>query len=165
VLRGRARTRCPRRRTGSRVRRRALKETLLLHFKRDSLRDIAQSCYAEEISRDQLASFAARLDRLAQRDDVAAVALLNAAADELAELAEAVVVKLGVTRRQLKVSHGGGVFKSRLLLRRFAASVKARLPKAEVVAPRFGPDVGALLLAYRDAGHKITERLLGNLHD
>jgi N-acetylglucosamine kinase-like BadF-type ATPase len=144
---------------------RALKETLRLHFKRDSLRDIAQSCYAEEISRDQLASFAARLDRLAQRDDVAAVALLNAAADELAELAEAVVVKLGVTRRQLKVSHGGGVFKSRLLLRRFAASVKARLPKAEVVAPRFGPDVGALLLAYRDAGHKITERLLGNLHD
>lgn len=140
-----------------------LRAALLLHFKRNSLRRIAQDFYAGIISREQLASFALRLDRLARRGDMMAVELLEGAAEALAEMAGAVAEALAVTRRQLRVSYGGGVFRSRLLMKCFAAAVKRRLPKGEVVAPRFGPDRGALLLAYQDAGRKITERLLSNL--
>jgi N-acetylglucosamine kinase-like BadF-type ATPase len=143
----------------------ALKEALLLHFKRESLTAVAQECYVGELSRDQLASFTWRLDRLAQRGDEAAARLFERAADDLAEMAEAVAVKLGAARRVVRISYSGGVFKSRLVVRRFASAVRERLPKANVVTPRFGPEIGALLLAYQDAGRKVTERLLTNLND
>jgi hypothetical protein len=32
-----------------------------------------------------------------------------------------------------------------------------------IIAPRFDPAIGALLLAYRAAGREVTERLLLNL--
>jgi hypothetical protein len=41
--------------------------------------------------------------------------------------------------------------------------VKMELPDAEIIPPRFGPDVGALLLAYRQAGKKITATLLESI--
>ena len=67
------------------------------------------------------------------------------------------------TRRRVQVSYGGGVFNSKFLLRQFKATVKQLSPKAHVVAPLFGPDGGALLLAYRNAGKKISKQLLKNM--
>lgn len=136
---------------------------LLTHFKRDSLKDIAEDFYAGIISRDQLASFTTRVDRLARQGDEIALSLLHQAAADLAELAEATASKLGATRRRIHVSYSGGVFNSKLLLRQFKISVKSLLPKAQIIAPHFGPDIGALLLAYRNADKKITKQLLKNL--
>jgi N-acetylglucosamine kinase-like BadF-type ATPase len=141
-----------------------LKTALLTYFKRDSLKAIAEDFYAGFISRDQLASFTMRLDRLARQGEEVSLNLLNQAAVELAQLAEATVNKLGATRRRIPVSYGGGVFKSKLLLRQFKAAVKQLLPKAPIVAPHFGPESGALLLAYRNAGKKISKQLLKNLN-
>lgn len=136
---------------------------LLTHFKRDHLQSIAEDFYAGTISREQIASFTTRLDRLARQGDEIALGFLRQAADDLAELAEATVIKLGATRRRLHVSYGGSVFSSKLLLRQFKMTVKQRLPKAQVVAPHFEPDGGALLLAYRNAGKKISKQLLKNM--
>lgn len=137
---------------------------LLTHFKRDRLKTIAEDFYAGIISRDQLASFTTRVDRLAKQGDEIALSFLQQAASALAELAEATANKLGATRRRTQISYGGGVFNSKLLLRQFKATVKALLPKAQVVAPHYGPDIGALLLAYRNADKKITKQLLKNLN-
>lgn len=136
---------------------------LLTHFKRDHLKAIAEDFYAGIISRDQLASFTTRVDRLAKQGDEIALGLLQQAAADLAELAEATAIRLGATRRRIQVSYGGGVFNSKLLLRQFKNGVKELLPKAHVVAPHYGPDIGALLLAYRNADKKITKQLLKNL--
>lgn len=136
---------------------------LLTHFKRDSLKAIAEDFYTGVISRDQLASFTTRLDRLARQGDEIALRFFQQAAEDLAELAEATVLKLGATRRRVQVSYGGGMFNSKLLLRQFKTTVKQLLPKAQIVAPHFGPDEGALLLAYRNAGKKISKQLLKNL--
>ena len=141
----------------------ALKTALLTHFKRDMLKVIAEDFYAGAISRDQIASVTTRLDRLARQGDEIATSFLQQAAADLAELAEATVIKLGATRRRVQVSYGGGVFNSKLLLRQFKTIVKQLLPKAQVVAPHFGPDGGALLLAYRNTGKKISKQLLKNL--
>ncbi len=137
---------------------------LLTHFKRDSLKAIAEDFYAGIISRDQLASFTTRVDRLAKQGDEIALSFLQQAAADLAELAEATALKLGATRRRVQISYGGGVFNSKLLLRQFKAAVKELLPKAQVVAPHAGPDIGALLLAYRNAGKKVSKQLLKNLN-
>lgn len=141
----------------------AFRTALLTHFKRDSLKAIAEDFYADLITRDQLASFTLRVDRLARQGDEIAVSFLQQAATDLAELAEATALKLGATRRRVQVSYSGGIFNSKLLLRQFKSRVKELLPKAQVVAPHYGPDIGALLLAYRNAEKKITRQLLKNL--
>lgn len=140
-----------------------IRTALLTHFKRDTLKGIAEDFYAGIISRDQIASFTTRLDRLARQNDEIAMRLLHQAATDLAELAEATVIKLGATRRRVQVSYGGGVFNSKPLLRQFKTAVKQLIPKAQIVTPYFGPDGGALLLAYRNAGKKISKQLLKNL--
>ncbi|MFN0108093.1 MAG: N-acetylglucosamine kinase [Blastocatellia bacterium] len=139
----------------------ALNDELLAHFKFSSLKEIAEEFYAGLLSRDRLASFAAKVSKVAGRKDPAAIEVLDVAAEALAALAIACVNRLG--GRALKVSYGGGVFKSRLILNAFAEMVLDELPDAEIVAPRFKSEVGALLLAYRQAGKKITPKLLANI--
>lgn len=141
----------------------ALAAALQAHFRRGSLHLIAVDYYAGEISRDRLASFAARVGRLAERGSEAALEILDDAARELAEMAAAAAARLEVGDAPVMVSYGGGVFRSRRLLRRFTAEVIGRVPRAAIVAPRFGPEVGALLLAYREAGKMITRALLANV--
>ncbi|MDX2041138.1 MAG: BadF/BadG/BcrA/BcrD ATPase family protein [Acidobacteriota bacterium] len=141
----------------------ALNAELLMHFKQPNLKAIAEDFYAGTLSRDRLASFAAKVGRLANRKDPAAVEILDVAAEALADLAIACVKRLEL--QSAKISFGGGVFKSRLLLEAFAGMVLSELPDAKIVHPRFAPEIGALLLAYRQAGKKITSKLLGTLSE
>src|SRR5262249_11464666 len=131
-----------------------LQRALLKHFKRAQIETIIEDFYAGSISRDQLAAFAVRLAALAERGEKTAQALIDQAARDLAGLAEVTIKRLSVPR-SLNVSHGGGVFRSKRLLKRFVAEVEHRLRGTRVVAPRFGPAVGALLLAYRQSGKQI----------
>ncbi len=140
-----------------------LTASLLKHFKRRSLKAIAEDVYAGVLSRDELASFAAKVGELAEQGDITAKGLIDKAAFELFRLAMVTVRKLKLEHQPLKISYGGGVFKSRRLLARFTAELSVELPLAQVVAPRFGPEIGALLLAYRQAGKKITPKLLDSL--
>lgn len=139
----------------------ALNAEFLSFFKRPSLKAIAEDFYAGELSRDKLASFAARVGKLADRKDPASVEIIEVAAEALAEMAIACANRLGLYTG--RISFGGGVFKSKLVLKLFVEIVSAELPDAEIVLPRFGPEIGALLLAYRQAGRKITPKLLANI--
>jgi N-acetylglucosamine kinase-like BadF-type ATPase len=138
-----------------------LKRPLLSYFKKTNLKAIAEDVYAGVISRDRLASFATRVGQLAERGDGTARGLIDKAAMNLAMLAATTAARLRLTQKNVKISYGGGVFKSKRLLMRFKAElIFDLLPHAEIVAPRFPPDVGALLLAYRQAGKNLTPRLL-----
>ncbi len=139
-----------------------LQAALLAHFARPDLIAISEDVYAEAISRAQLAGFAAVAAALAERGDTAAQQLIDQAADDLAELAAAVSARLQAPQL-LAVSYHGGVFNRARLFAQFTAAVARRLPQARIVAPRFGAAVGALLLAYRQAGRVITPQLLDQL--
>lgn len=143
----------------------ALKKDLLRHFRRTSLKAIAKDFYAGLISRDELAAFAVRVGKLAERGDGTARGLMDKAAWALVGLAMTTVRRLKLEQKPVEISYGGGVFKSRRLLARFTAELTVELPHAQVVAPRFGPDIGALLLAYRQAGKMITPKLLENISE
>lgn len=140
-----------------------LKKMLLAHFKRPNLKAIAEDFYAGVITRERLSSFATLVGKLAEKEEGMARGLLDKAAFELARMAMRTVGRLGLTNKAVRISYGGGMFKSRRLLARFNAEITVELPKAQVVAPQFGPEVGALLLAYRQAGKKITPKLLENI--
>lgn len=140
-----------------------LKKDLLRHFRRASLKAITEDFYAGVLSRDELASFAASVGKLAERGDGQARGLMEKAAWGLVGLAMTTVRRLRLERKPVEISYGGGVFNSRRLLARFSAELTIELPQVRVVAPRFGPEIGALLLAYRQAGKTITPKLLENI--
>jgi N-acetylglucosamine kinase-like BadF-type ATPase len=140
----------------------ALQVALLKHFKCTAIEQIIENVYAHEISRERLASFAVKVAALAERKEPTAQAIIDTAAADLSELADATAQRLGLTK-PFHVSYSGGVFKSRRLLAGFTANIAQRLPQATVVEPRFGPDLGALLLAYRQAGKRLTPKLLDAL--
>ena len=139
----------------------ALSKELLTHFKRPTLKAIAEDFYAGQLSRDRLATVSARVSKLADRKDPAAVEIISAAAESLAEMALSCANRLELFAG--KISFGGGVFKSRLVMTLFSEIVMSELPDSEILAPRFEPEVGALLLAYRQAGKKVTPKLLANI--
>lgn len=140
-----------------------LKTALLSHFKRKTLKSIVKDFYAGLLSRDQLASFAARAGQMADADDPVALKIISLAACELAELAVTTALRLDFSERPIRVSYGGGVFSNRLLLSRFAAELSIWLSNTQIVKPRFAPDVGALLIAYRQAEKKLTPKLLAKI--
>lgn len=144
-----------------------LTPALRKYFKRDSLKAIAEDVYAGVLTRDRLASFATKVSQLADRKDDASQEILEVAAENLAEMAISVVFKLGLeqSKQTVPVSFGGGVFNSRRVLRVFAELVQETLPRVQVVPPQFGPEVGALLLAYRQAGRKTTPKLLTQISE
>jgi N-acetylglucosamine kinase-like BadF-type ATPase len=140
-----------------------LRTLLLSFFQKHNARDIAEDFYIDRISRDQLAAFALPLCELAERGNRSALEILEAAAQDLSEMAEAAAARLGAENEKIRVSFGGGVFKSTIVQVRFTSLVKSRLCRAEIAAPHFGADVGALLLAYRLAGTEITTELIETL--
>jgi N-acetylglucosamine kinase-like BadF-type ATPase len=107
--------------------------------------------YTPEWPRSRVARLAQTVDRLAEESDPVAFAILECAAEDLAELAAAVRVQLFREEETALVSWTGGVFESRILRERFRALTSA-------IPPRYGPAQGALLLAWRAAGVHVTPR-------
>jgi N-acetylglucosamine kinase-like BadF-type ATPase len=142
-----------------------LTPALLSHFKRKALKEVIEAFYAGTLSRDRLASFAPRVGKLAEQGETPAEEIIDHAACALAEMAVVTALRLDFAQRPIYISYSGDVFNNTRLLTRFAAEVSIWLSRTQIVKPRFGPDVGALLLAYRQAGKKANARLLANLED
>jgi N-acetylglucosamine kinase-like BadF-type ATPase len=111
--------------------------------------------YTPEWPRQRVAGLAQVVDRMAEDGDPTAVGLLHHAAQDLALLVASVRRQLFAEAELARVAWIGGVFRSSTLLDRFRVLIGLRENTA-CAAPLHGPAVGALLLAYRKAGVKVT---------
>ncbi|MFN0087709.1 MAG: N-acetylglucosamine kinase [Blastocatellia bacterium] len=142
----------------------ALVPVLLSHFKRKTIKEIIEDFYTGRLSRDRLASAATRIGWLAERDEIlSAQEILDHAACVLAEMAVVTALRLEFAERPIRISYGGGVFRNTRVLTRFAAEISIWLSHTQIVKPRYLPEIGAVILAYRQAGKSTTARLLANL--
>jgi len=119
-----------------------------------SINDLLHRCYTREFPRPRVASLATLVNHAAESGDPVALEILDTAARELALLAVAVRGQLFGAGEPTLVTYSGGVFGSRILLRRFRDWMTAQAG-VRVTAPAFavhGAAVGALLEAYRAAG-------------
>jgi N-acetylglucosamine kinase-like BadF-type ATPase len=139
-----------------------LTEQLLSFFECKSLHELTLKVYADEITREKLASFAEQVHQVAGHGDKVAMQIIEGGARQLALLAVATAVRL-IFDERVPVAVVGGIFRSKLTRVFFKAALSQSLPAAKVILPRFNPTIGALLLAYRQAGIELTERLLSNL--
>lgn len=109
--------------------------------------------YTADYPRSRVATFARVVDECAMAGDHVARGILCHAAGHLATLIHHVRENIFKPRDEVLVSYIGGAFKSRILLDRFRKLVRAQ-GQNRVQAPALGPAAGALLAAYRAAGHR-----------
>jgi len=120
----------------------------LAFFNKESLRAIGRGFYVGDPSRDRVAAFASTAMRSKALRELA-----YAGADRLAVLARAAVER-GFAP---EIALAGGVFDDDGFRQRVRAAILEHMPSAHVVAARYSPAAGALLLAYRALGLDIGE--------
>lgn len=137
-----------------------LGQLALEYFGQANLRSLALAIYSEDISRDRFASFAERVHQAAVEGDRVACAIVELAGRSLALLVATVAERLQLTPDETRVACVGGVLRGALAHEAFASELKERLPSGHIIAPRFDPAIGALLLAYRADERSLTDELL-----
>jgi N-acetylglucosamine kinase-like BadF-type ATPase len=109
-------------------------------------------------ARSRLAQLARLVSAAAADGDAQAAALLTRAGEELALLAAGVARQLRLpTDVAVEVSYTGGVFEAGdAVTGALRAAMAGALPNAALVAPRFGPELGAAMYAARLAGARLA---------
>lgn len=110
----------------------------------------------DQVSRkplDKLPAVFPAVANAAEAGDEAARGVLHAAAESLASLAGAVIVRLGLSETEFALGHVGGVFgRASCFDRRVDERLASQAPRAQLVSPRFSPAVAAARRALRQAG-------------
>ena len=137
-------------------------EIVLEFFKRAEIREITDDFYNGKISRDEMASLAKRAHEAAAKGNQTIRAQILHGVEVLTESVKRVAEKLNF-QSNFPVAGVGGMFRAALTNEFFVNSLAEKTPSAEFVKPRFGPAIGALLLAYKGTKIEISANLLNNL--
>jgi glucosamine kinase len=132
----------------------SLRARLLDHTGKRNINDLMHRCYTAEFPRPRVASLSTLVTHAAESGDPEALEILDTAARELALLAIAVRGQLFAPAEATLVTYSGGVFRSRIVLRRFRdwMASEAGVRVTPPVSSAYGGAVGALLEAYRAVG-------------
>ena len=137
-------------------------ELVLEFFGRAGIRDLTDDFYNGKVSRDEIAALARRAHEAAAGGSEIIAREIERGARTLAESVRSVAARLNFGAG-FPVSGVGGMFRAPLMNRYFEAALAEKVPRAQTVKPRFGAGLGAVLVAYRQAGIEISEELLSNL--
>lgn len=141
-----------------------LTDLILAGFECQTLRELHHKIYSGALSRDRLARAASMVGRAASQGDAVAIRILANAGDELGRAVAAVLTRLEMTAAPVPVAPIGGVFNSgRLVTGPLLARVHQTNPQAYLTPPRFIPAIGAAILALREGGIMVDERILAAL--
>ncbi len=124
---------------------------LLEHFGLATLRALQHAVAHGEVSRAALAGAAPVVLAAADDGDRVGDEVRRAAVGALGRLAHLAQRGLGAARN-VRIAPSGGVFRNAGVLERWKWNVREYERAATLVAPRYAPVFGALLLAYRAAG-------------
>lgn len=139
-------------------------EMVLDFFKRREIRELTDDFYNGKVSRDEIAGLAKRAHETAASGNQAIRRQIFYGAGVLTESVFRVAEKLNFSG-SFPVAGVGGMFRADLMNEYFEKSLREKSPNARFIKPRFGPAIGALLLAYKQGKIKITEDLLRNLDE
>jgi N-acetylglucosamine kinase-like BadF-type ATPase len=128
-----------------------LREMLLSETGAADANDLMHRFYTIDFPRPLIASYSKLVDAAANNGDSVARNLIVNAAQQLATAVSAVRMQLFDRGEQAKTAYIGGVFKSEMLRERFRLLVELEDGNS-VIAPQYGPGVGALIEAYAGSG-------------
>lgn len=118
-----------------------------------SVEELVAWVYSPEYSTDGVASLAPVICRLAEAGDVQAQRILTTAADELFQIADAVIRRLDLENKNFRlVLQGGVIERTGPLQETVIAAIRQRYPLAEPITPCYPPIGGAVLLGLAALG-------------
>lgn len=139
-----------------------LQRLVLDFFGYNSIREMTNDYYHEKIERDDLA-------RLARAAHDAALDGNDVIRRQIEYGVDVLVASVKKAAERLDLEPGfpvagvGGIFRGELMKTLFVERLRSELPSAVFTEPRFGPAIGAVLMAYREAGVAQHHDLLDNL--
>ncbi|MBI4446615.1 MAG: hypothetical protein HY645_11985 [Acidobacteria bacterium] len=133
-------------------------EKLLKEFYLSSIDELVPMLYREDITPRRIASLYPLILACAEEDDAVALKLLADAAQALLLALKTVLRKLGFKNPPIPVTFSGGVFENSTSLREMFEKEVTGLPGVKLMAPKYPPSKGALLIAQAALEHR---RLLG----
>jgi N-acetylglucosamine kinase-like BadF-type ATPase len=143
-------------------------DLLRTHFGLQSDLDLCAAIYGDGTSgRSQIATLAPLAAKAASAGDAQCVELFERAAQELAQVVDAVRDALGIPAQEsVDVSYSGGVFKEReLVLQPFTRRLTENSRRYRVSAPRLPPVAGAALYAAKLSGTPLGAQAVAKLED
>ncbi|WP_017718434.1 N-acetylglucosamine kinase [Kamptonema formosum] len=130
-----------------------LTDLIVCHLGVRSAEDLVGVVYRRGWGAREIAGLAPLVGEAADAGDAVAVGIIDSAAEELVEAVRAVMGGIFQEGEGFEVVTAGGAWRiSDLLRERFAVSLAAIAPAAEVIWPRYEPAKGAGLLALRAIG-------------
>lgn len=135
-------------------------QLVLDHFEAARLRDVTNGYYNGMISRDCLARLARDANDAAAAGNRPLALEIERGADTLVKGVAVAAERTGL-QGNFAVSCVGGMFDGQLMRDAFARSLAANLPGAVLIEPRYGPAVGSLLIAYKQAGISVAGMNIG----
>jgi N-acetylglucosamine kinase-like BadF-type ATPase len=133
----------------------SLRDILLKATGSADANDMLHRLYTTEFSRPAIASLSKLVDEAANDGDAIARNIVVNAAQQLATALSAVRIQIFAQGEPAKAAYIGGVFKSEMLRERFRLLVELE-DGNRVIAPQYGPAVGALIEAYSAAGLRVA---------
>jgi N-acetylglucosamine kinase len=125
-----------------------------------TLDDLVDLTYSKNMGSEEVAALASIVGEAAGKGDNVALRILEGAGVELGIAASAVIRRLGLSG-DFTVGLVGGVFNLGPLIREsLERSVRRTAPACVISRPRFPPEVGAALLAFRYMGVELGDELL-----
>ena len=139
-----------------------LEKLVLEFFQRQQIRQVTNDFYHAKMSRDDLASFARTAHDAALAGNIVIREQIKFGASVLVESVRSAAKRLSF-QNKFPVATVGGMFRGELMKKYFAEILQKEMPAAVLTKPRFNPAIGAVLLAYKQAGVEINENHLSNL--
>ncbi|MEM2050090.1 MAG: BadF/BadG/BcrA/BcrD ATPase family protein [Thermoproteota archaeon] len=139
----------------------SLEEEAKKFFKARSMEELARLVH--EMGKEHIALFAKKVKAEAENGDIVARRIIEDAAKSLSKGVLAVARKMKLTRGdELNIYLVGGMFNGHpdILVRRIRKHLSLEYGKIKVRRPAYPPAVGALLIAFREAGLNPPARVL-----
>jgi N-acetylglucosamine kinase-like BadF-type ATPase len=144
----------------------ALRRRLEEHFAVDRIDQIIPTVYRKPMDRGDFAALAPLVFELARQGDAVARDIVRNTGREQGQLVKAVVERLGMGNKKVRLALVGNIFRARdLLLPEIESQLVGIANPLEVVEPRFIPAIGAAILAMEAAGRPPDEEVLRNLEE
>lgn len=135
-----------------------LTQRVMKFYGLSQLNDLIDLVYNPPIDKSRIAAFAPEVEKASEAGDAAAIRLMEQEVEWLHRLAVAIAQKCGTTRVGL---HGGLVTKSRYIRQKLPLLLN--LSGLETDQPKFTPEKGALMGAFKLLGVPVTDEILKNL--
>ena len=142
-----------------------LTNLILKHFKINHFEQLESKLglRSKPVNTSEIAALAPLVLKAAKEKDIVAMRIVQSAVDELLTMVKAVAYRLSMANTVFPIATSGGMFKSRLIRRRFIKRAHQEFPNVRVIRERLPPVMGAAILALRSLNIPVTKRILSNI--